>query len=265
MGILEEITNTKKKEIQTGIKEKPVSELRKSHFFNREVPSLESALDIKGPAIITEFKRRSPSKGLINICSELTEVTKGYQASGASAVSVLTDMEYFGGHIRDLSATAQILEIPVLRKDFIIDEYQVIEAKSAGASAILLIGSIIDKNQSRLLTKLACDLGMSVLFEIHDLKDLDVMDPSIRIIGVNNRNLNTFNIDMENSVELLSQLPAESIKVAESGFSSPADVKKMHGYGYNAFLIGTLFMSSPDPAEKAKSFIAELKSQYINA
>lgn len=258
MGILEKITATKKKEVEADKRLKPVSELKRSPFFSREVCSFRNALDKQYPAIIAEFKRRSPSKGIINNYMAVETVTAGYQIAGASAVSVLTDREYFGGSAEDMVKAAAILEIPVLRKDFIIDDYQVIEAKSAGASAILLIGSILSRKESKSMTRLALDLGMDVLFEIHDACDLDVMDPSISIIGVNNRNLQTFDISMVKSSELLKILPSGSIKVAESGFESPADVKKMFSCGYNAFLIGTRFMKTKDPGRAAADFINEL-------
>jgi indole-3-glycerol phosphate synthase len=246
-------------EVIAGKKNNPVEQLRKSPLFERKPVSFFEALNKPSPSIIAEFKRRSPSKGIINSISKPEEVAKGYINAGVSAISVLTDKEFFGGENNDLISVAGFPEIPVLRKDFIIDDYQVIEAKSIGASAILLIGSILTREQSKNLSSLAFSLGMEVLFEIHDIEDLDKMNPDIRIVGVNNRNLNTFKVDRSNAINMLSCLPKECIKVAESGFESPEEVKMMFSEGYNAFLIGEKFMRSDDPGRSAASFISALK------
>ena len=259
MEILEKIVAVKRMEVIAGKKNKPVEQLVKSPMFERKTVSFFDALDKPSPAIIAEFKRKSPSKGIINSISKPEEVAKGYINAGVSAISVLTDKEFFGGDNSDLISVSAFSEIPVLRKDFIIDEYQVIEAKSIGASAILLIGSILTRELSKILSSLAFSLGMEVLFEIHDIEDLDKMNSDIRIIGVNNRNLNTFKVDRSNAISLLSQLPKECIKVAESGFESPEEVKMMLSEGYNAFLIGEKFMRSDDPGGSAASFISALK------
>ena len=259
MNILERIVAAKKTETETRKKICPVNELERSAFFDKQVLSFFDSLNKKEPAVIAEFKRKSPSKGIINNNADVEQVASGYFSAGVAAMSVLTDKEFFGGSEGDLEKVAKLSLLPLLRKEFIIDEYQVIEAKSIGASAILLIGSILTREQSNNLSLLAFSLGMEVLFEMHDIEDLDKMNPDIRIVGVNNRNLNTFKVDRSNSINMLSHLPEECIKVAESGFESPEEVKMMFTEGYNAFLIGEKFMRSDDPGRSAASFISALK------
>ena len=259
MDILDKIVTSKREEVRIRKKLFPAEELKKSAFFNRDPISFYSALKKKGPSIIGEFKRRSPSKGEINITADVAYVASGYEEAGVAAMSVLTDNEFFGGADNDLIMVAAFSGLPLLRKDFIIDEYQVIESKSIGASAILLIASILSRKETEELASLAFSLGMDVLFEIHDENDLEKMSHNIRIVGVNNRNLKTFEINMQNSLDLLHLLPADCLKVAESGFQTLTDVKKMHARGYNAFLIGEKFMRSADPAKSAAGFISGLK------
>ena len=259
MDILDKIVASKREEVRIRKKLFPAAELKKTTFFDQDPISLYSALKKKGPSIIGEFKRRSPSKGEINITADVAYVAAGYEEAGVAAMSVLTDNEFFGGESNDLRKAAEVTELPILRKDFVIDEYQVLESKSIGASAILLIASILSKKETEQLASLAFSLGMDVLFEIHDENDLEKMSHNIRIVGVNNRNLKTFEINMENSLDLLHQLPAGCLKVAESGFQTMTDVKKMHARGYDAFLIGEKFMRSADPAKSAASFISGLK------
>lgn len=260
MDILEKIVASKKEEVRIRKQLNPVRKLEKSAFFDRDISSFYNALEKPGPSVIGEFKRKSPSKGVINSTSGVKQVARGYEEAGVSAMSILTDTEFFGGDNNDLSEVAAFTGLPLLRKDFIIDEYQVIESKSIGASAILLIGSILSKPESERLTNLAFSLGMDVLFEIHDEKDLEIMNHNIRIVGVNNRDLRTFKIDMENSPDLLKQLPDDCLKVAESGFQTISDVKMMFSRGYDAFLIGERFMRSEDPGKSASEFINGLKA-----
>ena len=258
MDILDKIVASKREEVRLRKKLLPASELKRSAYFDREPVSFYSAIKKSGPSIIAEFKRRSPSKGEINVTSAIAAVAAGYEKAGVAAMSVLTDNEYFGGDNNDLGEAASVTGLPLLRKDFIIDEYQVIESKSIGASAILLIGSILTKKETELLASLAFSLGMDVLFEIHDENDVEKMSHNIRIVGVNNRNLKTFEINMENSLDLLRKLPADCLKVAESGFQTMADVMEMHARGYDAFLIGERFMRSADPAKSAAEFVSGL-------
>jgi indole-3-glycerol phosphate synthase len=259
MNILESIAAVKREEITSRKITNPVSDLEKSAFFNLRMPSFFDALAKPGPSIIGEFKRKSPSRGDINPGAGIIQVALGYQDAGIAAVSVLTDEEFFGGKNSDLHAVAGLLKIPLLRKDFIIDEYQVYEAKSIGSSAILLIASILSKKEVDILSGIALDLGMDVLFEIHELTDLGKMSRNIKIVGVNNRNLKTFKISMDSSIDLFQHLPEGCLKVAESGFQTPDDVRRLFYKGYNAFLIGENFMKSEEPWISAELFIKNLK------
>jgi indole-3-glycerol phosphate synthase len=223
------------------------------------MPSFYEALAKPEPSIIGEFKRKSPSKGVINFTADVEQVARGYEEAGIAAMSILTDKEFFGGENIDLQNVARFAKIPLIRKDFIMDEYQVIESKSIGAAAILLIASVLSKKEAERLSDLALDLGMDILFEIHDEKDLDKMNHKIKIIGVNNRNLKTFEVSLENSRDLFHHLPMNCLKVAESGFQTYTDVKQLFTRGYDAFLIGEKFMRSENPGKTAAGFIKDLK------
>lgn len=260
MNILDKIVSVKKQEVRTRKVAFPLATLENSEFFGRVMPSFRSALAKPGPSIIGEFKRKSPSRGDINPSASLKDVAKGYQAAGISAMSVLTDEQFFGGSNDDLSDVAGILAIPVLRKDFIVDEYQVTESKSRGASAILLIASILSRNEVDKLSRLAGELGLDVLLEIHDMQDLDKATERISIIGVNNRDLKSFTVSMSNSEKLLDSIPGNCLRIAESGFRTPEDVSRLYSLGYDAFLIGETFMLSADPGKKAETFINETKA-----
>jgi indole-3-glycerol phosphate synthase len=260
MDILNKIACFKREEIRLRKERFPLKELQKSAYFDRVPLSFHKALNKQEPSVIAEFKRKSPSKGIINNVSDPLHVAAGYQAAGAAAISVLTDSEFFGGDNADLSIIANSSKVPLLRKDFIIDEYQIIESKSTGASAILLIGSILTREESKRFTKLAISLGLEVLFEIHDLKDLEKADENIRIVGVNNRNLRTFEVNMKNSIDLIAGLPQHCLKVAESGFQTVDDVQEMFSGGFDAFLIGERFMRDDDPGKSACEFISGLKN-----
>lgn len=260
MNILEKIASVKREEVKSRKIENPVSALEGSAFFNLRMPSFYDSLSKSSPSVIGEFKRKSPSRGVINPGASIREVALGYQEAGIAAMSVLTDAEFFGGSNADLQAVAGVLQIPLLRKDFIIDEYQVVEAKSIGSSAILLIASILSKKEVDILSGIALDLGMDILFEIHDKSDLDKMSQNIKIIGVNNRNLKTFEVSIENSDGLFNHLPQNCLKVAESGFQTSEDVRRLFKKGYDAFLIGESFMKSADPGKSAAVFIDNLRS-----
>lgn len=259
MDILDRIIAFKRDEVKGRKKLFPVNRLEDSQFFKHDMPSFHEALAKPGPSIIGEFKRKSPSKGNINFTAGVKQVAKEYQDAGIAAISVLTDNEFFGGNNTDLQLVAEFIRIPLLRKEFIIDEYQVIESKSIGASAILLIASVLSAREVEQLSDLAFNLGMEVLLEIHDEKDLDKMNHKIELIGVNNRNLKTFEVKIDNSLELFSMLPLNCLKVAESGFQSTDDVKRLFTAGYDAFLIGEKFMKSDNPGKTASDFIRNLK------
>jgi len=260
MDILNKIIAFKREEVKVKKRLYPVSKLEDSVFFKRKIPSFYEALAKPEPSIIGEFKRKSPSKGVLNITADVEQVARGFEEAGIAAISILTDREFFGGENHDLKKVAGFIKIPLLRKDFIVDEYQVIESKSIGAGAILLIASILSKNEVDRLSTLALNLGMDILFEIHDEKDLDKMNPEIKIIGVNNRNLKTLKVSIDNSRDLFHHLPLNCIKVAESGFQTYNDVKQLFTIGYDAFLIGEKFMRSENPGITAAGFVKDLKS-----
>ena len=257
MDILKKITENTRREVALRKEQVSLKTLESSVFFTRKMPSFRDALNMSGPSIIGEFKRKSPSSGIIS-SREVEFVAKGYEQAGVSAISVLTDQTFFGGFDSDLLKAAAVTMLPLLRKDFIIDEYQVVEAKSIGASAILLIASVLDKDEIKNLAELAFSLGLDVLFEIHMEEELEKMNDRIRIIGVNNRNLNTFETDISQSAGLCSRLPGNCIRVAESGIKSPEDVLNLYNEGYDAFLIGETFMRSEDPGKTAKQFIEKI-------
>lgn len=256
MNLLEEIVSFKKLEIQRCKENFPLSKLEKAKMFDR-IP-LKMTEFIKNPdktGIIAEYKRKSPSKGIINADSSVEEVTTGYFRSGASGLSILTDLRFFGGTLADLKRARQLNPIPVLRKDFIIDEYQITEAKAAGADAILLIAAILNVRRTRELAEFAHSIHLQVLLEIHEPDEIDHMNEYVDIIGVNNRDLKTFTVDTERSVELACVLPQGIIKISESGISSPVIIKRLRKCGYDGFLIGESFMRRPEPAKAFSDFV----------
>ncbi|MGF7141367.1 indole-3-glycerol phosphate synthase TrpC [Roseimarinus sediminis] len=254
MSILDEINQNKLKEVALAKKRLSVEELKRMPLFGRNVPSLSASLRQRS-GIIAEHKRQSPSKGVINAGVQLEQVVRGYQEAGASAVSVLTDQNYFGGSLTDLQEAAALLQIPILRKDFMLDEYQLYEAKAFGAAAILLIAASLTQQQVETLSSLAHELGMEVLFEIHHAGELEKLSQNVDIVGVNNRNLNTFSVDVEQSVKLFDLIPGQFIKISESGISSPETVKRLKHIGYEGFLMGENFMKENDPGAACKNFI----------
>ncbi len=261
MSILDQIIAHKRSEVAVRKKLFSVYSLEASEYFASERPSFRDAISAKGPSIIGEFKRKSPSKGIINRFVEIDQVAKGYEAAGVNAMSILTDLEFFGGDELDLQKVAAFSTLPLLRKDFIVDEYQIIESKSIGASAILLIAAVLTKKEIHKFTRLADTLGLDILCEIHDPSELEKLDKRNTILGINNRNLKTFSVDIGHSQELIRQLPAGSLKVAESGLSSFEEVKLLFETGFDAFLIGENFMRTPDPGRAAEKFIRGLKQE----
>ena len=261
MNILEKIVAFKKEDVNKRKIDFPLSSLQGSEFYKRVPVSFYDALRKSGPSIIGEFKRKSPSKGIINSQSDPDDVARGYEDGGVAAMSILTDNEFFGGTNQDLMAVARIAKIPLLRKEFIVDEYQIIESKSIGASAILLIASVLTKKEVSNFSRLATESGLDILFEIHTADELDKLSDYIKIIGVNNRNLNNFDVSISNAVDIINSLPADCIRVAESGFNTVDEVALLHGSGYNSFLIGERFMRSANPGASAKKFIKELNSK----
>ncbi len=259
MNILDEIIAYKKNEVARQKIAMRVEQLEKFGFFNEPALSLrDSLLDKNKTGIITEFKRRSPSKGVINDKADVFKVTADYAAAGASGLSVLTDAHFFGGSADDL-IKAKINRIPILRKDFIIDEYQLIEAKSIGADAILLIAACLSPEKVKELAARTKQLGMEVLLEIHAEEELDHICDEVDMVGVNNRNLKTFTVDLEQSVRLSEKIGNNKLRIAESGINSVEDIRYLSEHGFNGFLIGERFMKEPDPGEAFKKFAEELR------
>lgn len=259
-SILDEIIANKKREVEERKQLYPTMLLERSLYFETTPVSLSKYLkrvDMNG--IIAEFKRKSPSKGEINPYADVAATTLGYMQAGASALSVLTDAKYFGGRSADLETARKVNYCPILRKDFVIDEYQVIEAKSIGADAILLIAAVLAESEIASLSKLAISLGMEVLFEMHELTELAKYQPEF-IAGVNNRNLHDFSVSLEHSEKLSELLPKESIKVAESGISSAEDVIRLRKSGFTGFLVGEQFMKQFEPGKACAKFISEINA-----
>ena len=262
MTILEKIIENKKKELAILEKLTPVNELEKSGYFKRQPYSLSSFIaDKNKTGIVAEFKRKSPSRGIINSFSLPGDVVSGYFREGASGVSILTDTQFFGGSVSDLMIVRDKCDFPILRKDFIIDEYQVIESKSVGADTILLIAAVLNAGEIVRLAKLARSLGMEVLLEVHGSEELDKVNQFVNIIGVNNRNLKTFEVDMESSVKTAGKIPSGFCRISESGISSSSAIKNLRTYGFDGFLMGERFMSTDDPVKAFSDFVTELKSQ----
>jgi len=259
MTILDKIVAYKKKEVEERKSVVPYSKLEKAQFFSRETYSLKTwLLDPEKSGIITEFKRQSPSRGIINGDADVRRVTEDYARFGASGLSILTDKPSFGGDTTDLEE-ARALKIPILRKDFMVDEYQVLEAKAMGADVILLIAACLSPAEVKNLASLAGSLGLETLLELHGEDELAHVHPNLALIGINNRNLKTFEVDLERSMAMAQKLPAASIKIAESGISDPATVRLLRANGFQGFLMGENFMKEADPGAAFAKFVHQLK------
>lgn len=256
MTILDKIVNRKKEEVAAAKTKVSLADLEAMPLFQRTCYNLrESILDPNKTGIIAEYKRASPSKGLINGTSTVEEVVAGYQDAGASAISVLTDHDFFQGSLEDLTAARNVLQIPLLRKEFIVDAYQIAEAKAYGADIILLIAACLEKEEIKSLSEYAKSLGLNVLLEVHNEEELNKsIFPSIDAIGVNNRNLKDFSVSLDHSYDLVNKIPSQYIKVSESGISDPETIKALKKTGFNAFLIGENFMKTQNPMEAIKKF-----------
>lgn len=262
-NILDKIIETKKAEVANLKKVSPESSLRQAKLFARPTLSLKNRLiDDKSSGIIAEFKQKSPSKGEINYLVRVEEVTRGYANAGAAGLSVLTDFEYFGGSIINLAKAREANpEVPLLRKDFTIDPYQVTEAKAYGADLILLIAACLSKDEIHTLSEYAKNLNLEILLEIHDETELEKISPLVDLVGVNNRNLKTFEVNVETSLKLANLIPDRFVKISESGISSPDTVRTLRNAGYKGFLMGETFMKTENPAETCRTFIEKLKEQ----
>jgi indole-3-glycerol phosphate synthase len=233
-----------------------------SPSFGRTTFSLKkSLLEVGSTGIIAEFKRQSPSKGIINDKATIAEVTNGYLDANVAAQSILTDTSFFGGTMADLME-ARVLnkQKPILRKDFIVDGFQIVESKAIGADVILLIAACLTSTELKNFGNLATDLGMEVLYEVHTQEDLDkINDLDNKIIGINNRNLKTFEVNLDNSIQLANQISDTSIKVSESGISNPKIITGLKQYGFQGFLIGENFMKEENPGEACQEFISQIR------
>ncbi len=261
MNILDKIVADKHKEIELKKSLIPVTQLESSVLFDREVNSLATALRNSNTGIIAEHKRRSPSKAVINQKVSVQDVATGYQEAGVCGMSVLTDGKYFGGSLDDLLLARSSVQLPLLRKEFIIDEYQLLEAKAHGADVILLIAAVLKQDQIKSLSQFAKSLSLDVLLEVHNQEELEKsIMPSLDMLGVNNRNLKTFEVSTAISKSLSTQIPDDFVKVSESGISSIEVIKDLKQYGYKGFLIGENFMKTENPGASAINFIKDLKS-----
>ena len=262
MKILDKIVEDKKIEINKLLSNSSISKLENSHLFSRKCISLKESIKNNNSGIICEFKRRSPSNQNINYISSLSDVVSGYEEAGAAGLSILTNKKYFDGDTQDIIDIRDISNLPILRKEFIISEYQVIEAKSIGSDAILLIASILSEEEIIGYSSLAKSIGLEVLLEIHSEDELyKISGDDIDIVGVNNRNLDTLEIDLNNSIKLYGKIPSKFIKISESGISEVESILKLKEVGYNGFLIGEKFMKTRNPMESAYDFIKKIENE----
>lgn len=267
MNILDKIVARKKEEIAARKANTPVHVLEKAEYFSRNTYSLAQALLVGSPGIIAEFKRKSPSKGIINAEADVKDTTTGYIQAGATALSVLTDIDFFNGSDENLSIARQHNDCPILRKDFTIDEYQITEAKAIGADAILLIAAILSPEQVHNLAAHARSLGLEVLLEVHNEEELrqtalnDRVATHINVVGVNNRNLKTFEVSVETSIQLAAMMPEGMVKISESGISDADTIVQLMAHGYQGFLMGEHFMKQAHPAEACADFIKTINER----
>jgi indole-3-glycerol phosphate synthase len=258
-NILNTIIEHKLVEVAARKKDMSIAELEAMPLFSTKTSSLKASIQEEGKTgIIAEFKRQSPSKGIINAIAGVEEVTKAYQQFGASGISVLTDQTFFGGSLTDLSI-AVARTIPVLRKEFIVDEFQLIEAKAYGASVILLIAACLTAEKTKQLAVLAKSLGLEVLLELHDATELGHICEEVDLVGINNRSLKSFEVNIEHSLQLKNQLPKDKLSIAESGIYDVETFKLLKKEGFDGFLMGEYFMKQADPAAAFEAFTQLIK------
>jgi len=258
-NILDRIIASKAIEVASRKASTSISTLEKSPAFSRKCLSMKQSLLNSNSGIISEFKRKSPSLGWIHEDADVVDVTAGYSAAGASGISILTDLEYFGGTPMDLMAARQFISCPVLRKDFVIDEYQLYEAKAMGADVVLLIAAALTVEQTLELARKAHELGLEVLLEVHNAEEIGHANDFVDMLGVNNRNLKTFEQSIQTSFDLAALIPNKFVKVSESGISKTETVKELRKVGYRGFLMGENFMKEENPADALVRFIEGLK------
>jgi len=257
-GILQKIVATKNSEVSLLKSRVSAREIMASATYARSTYSMKNAI-AQGAGIIAEFKRASPSKGSIRQEASVARITRDYMNAGASGISVLTDMPYFKGSAEDLIEARSAVSIPILRKEFIIDPIQIYESKAIGADCILLIAAILSSDEIKEFNQIASDTGLDVLVEVHNEAELDKLSGKEELIGINNRNLDTFEVDIENSIRLASQLP-EAVKIAESGLGNNDNIEALIKAGFNGFLIGESFMKAADPGIACANFVQKVKA-----
>ncbi len=262
MTILDRIVADTQEVVATRKAAVPPGHLEDMTGFSRDRHSLEDALRKNGPSIIAEVKKASPSGGAIRNNFRPAEIARQYEAGGAGAVSVLTEPHHFQGSLDDLAGVRQSVSIPLLRKDFIIDTYQLVEARAYGADAVLLIAAVLQKAHLRDLLQAARELDLDALVEVYEPRELDRIDfDETRIVGANNRDLRTFEVDIEHSIRVFSEVPKNVVRVSESGLTSGAELRFLHERGIDAFLIGETFMRSERPGDA----LARLRSEAEGA
>jgi len=261
MNTLETICANRKKQVEANKALYPFALLEKSPYFQAEVVSLAHYLTRPGSSgVIAEFKRKSPSKGTINAYADVKQTTISYMQGGAAALSVLTESDHFGGKDADLTEARKANYCPILRKDFIVDPYQIVEARSIGADAILLIAAVHTKDSMQSLYNTAIDLGLEILIEIHSEEELDKLPSGDFILGVNNRNLKTMEVELKTSLDMASKIDASQTRISESGIHSPKDLITLREAGYQGFLIGEAFMRTEEPGLELARFVSSIKS-----
>ena len=262
MNILSKIVAIKKQEITQKKKVRCLDEIKSSENFNRKTHSLSQKIKESEISIIAEHKRKSPSKKEINFKTPIKQIITGYADNGASAISILTEKNFFSGSENDLILARKLTNLPILRKDFIVDEYQIFESKFLGADAILLIATYLNKNEIIKFSELAKQLDLDVLAEIHSMDELEkVCVDSVDIIGVNNRNLKDFSVNIENSIDIGKKIPESFVKISESGLYKSEELKRLIDFGYDGFLIGELFMKEINPGRELSKLINQIKDE----
>lgn len=264
-NILDKIVLERRKRVAQLKLRIPVASFEEASFFNKPTQSLKDRLeDGNTSGIIAEFKRASPSKGIINNTADVLQVTEAYEKFGAAGISILTEPQFFEGSSEDLRQAAAVRNLPLLRKDFIVDEYQLFEARAMGADVILLIAACLSKEEVKTLAKTAKSLGLEVLLELHEEAELDHICDNIDLVGVNNRNLKTFEVNLDHSILLAEQIGKGLTKIAESGINRIENILLLQQHGFKGFLIGEHFMKTKDPAASFQQFSAELKQANEN-
>jgi indole-3-glycerol phosphate synthase len=259
-NILEQINENRLQQVIQLKKRKPITAFNHQEAFHKPVFSVSKSVLSKEFAVISEFKKASPSKGIINKDAQVVEVTVGYEKAGAAAVSILTEPTYFKGNDDDLIAARPHLSLPILRKDFIVDAYQIAETKAMGADVLLLIAASLSVQQAHEYAAYAKEIGLEILLEIHEESELKHISKDVDLVGVNNRSLKTFEVDINTSLKLLPLIPSNKIPISESGLSSIQNIKTLHQAGFKGFLMGEAFMKHSKPQIELQNLLSNLAS-----